>query len=96
MVDLGFAFNDKRGECIVPDEQIRNIINFDETCLSLDGSEGRRGGHPEIILHDPRFPMTGKATNKDSLTATLICGSNAAGRAIVRGFAVKCLLSPPV
>jgi len=44
LVDLGFAFYDERGECIVPDEQIRNIINFDETCLSLDGSEGRRGG----------------------------------------------------
>ncbi len=28
------------------------------SCLSLDGSEGRRGGRPEIVLHDPRFPMT--------------------------------------
>ena len=79
MVNLGFTFNDKHGECIIPDEQIRNILNFDETCLSLDGSEGRRGGHPEIVLHDPRFPMTGKAMNKDSLTATFISGSNAAG-----------------
>jgi hypothetical protein len=26
--------------------------------------------------------MAGKATNKDSLTATLICGSNAAGKAL--------------
>ena len=61
MVDLGFAFYDKRGECIISNEQIRDIINFDETCLSLDGSEGRRRGRPEIVLHDPRFPMTGKA-----------------------------------
>ena len=61
---------------------MQNILNFDETCLSVDGSEGRRGGRPEIVLHDPRFPMTGKATNKDSLTATLISGSNAAGEAL--------------
>ncbi len=74
LINLGFAFYDEHGEC--------NIINFDKTCLSLDGSEGRRGGHPEIILHNPRFPMTGKATNKDSLTATLISGSNAAGKAL--------------
>ncbi len=46
LVNLGFALYDKHGECIIPDEQIRNIINFDETCLSLDGSD----------LHDPRFP----------------------------------------
>jgi hypothetical protein len=45
--------------------------------------EGRKeGGHQDIVLHDPRFPMTGKATNKDSLTATFISGSNAAGKAL--------------
>jgi hypothetical protein len=44
LVNLGFAFYDKCGECIVPNEQIWNIINFDENCLSLDGSEGRRRG----------------------------------------------------
>ena len=37
---------------------------------------------PEIVLHDPRFPIAGKATNKDSLTATFISGSNAAGEAL--------------
>ena len=82
LVDLGFAFHDEHGQCIIPDDQLRNILNFDESCLSLDGSEGRRGGRPEIVLHDPRFPMTGKATNKDSLTATFISGSNAAGEAL--------------
>jgi hypothetical protein len=82
LVDLGFAFYDEHGECIISDEQMQNILNFDETCLSVDGSEGRRGGRPEIVLHDPRFPMTGKATNKDSVTATLITGSNAGGEAL--------------
>ncbi len=58
------------------------ILNFNETCLSTDGLEGRRGGKPAITLHDPRFPYNGKRTNKDSLTATLICGSNAASEAL--------------
>ena len=44
MVHLGFAFYDEHGQCIIPEEQLPNILNFDETCLSTDGSEGRRGG----------------------------------------------------
>lgn len=48
----------------------------------MDGTEGRRGGRPEITLHDPRLPYNGKRSNKDSLTATLVCGSNAAGEAL--------------
>ena len=35
-----------------------------------------------MTLHDPRFPYDGKRANKDSLTATLVCGSNAAGEAL--------------
>ena len=67
----------------IPEDQLRFIINFDETCLSLDGSDGgQRSGRPAITLHDPRFPYNGKQTNKDSLTATLVCGSNAAGEAL--------------
>jgi hypothetical protein len=34
------------------------------------------------MLHDPCLPYTGKQTNKDSLTATLFMGSNAAGKAL--------------
>jgi hypothetical protein len=49
----------------------------------LDGTEGRRGGQPEITLHNPCLPYNGKqTTNKDSFTATLVCGSNAAGKAL--------------
>ena len=82
LVELGFATRGADGKVIIPPEQLYNIINFDETCLSVDGSEGRRGGRPEITLHDPRLPYTGKRTNKDSLTATLVMGSNAAGEAL--------------
>ena len=76
LVELGFAFYNEDGECIIPDEMLPYIINFDETCLLADG------GRPEIVLHDPRLPMAGRTTNKDSLTATLITGSNAAGEAL--------------
>ncbi len=82
LVNLGFVTRDANGKVTIPKEQLRNIINFDETCLSLDGTEGRRGGCPKITLHDPRLPYNGKRSNKDSLTATLICGSNAAGEAL--------------
>jgi hypothetical protein len=82
LVDCGFTTRGANGKVIIPPEQLYNIINFDETCLSVDGSEGRRGGRPEITLHDPRLPYTGKRTNKDSLTATLVMGSNAAGEAL--------------
>ena len=82
LVDLGFAVRNADGKVTIPDKQLYYIINFDETCLSLDGSKGRRGGRPQMMLHDPRFPYDGKRANKDSLTATLVCGSNAAGEAL--------------
>ncbi len=85
MVNIGLACHDKHGQCqcIFPNEHICNIIIFNETCLSIDGSEGNeKGVCSDIVLHDPRFPMAGKATNKDSLTATLIGGSNAVGEAL--------------
>ena len=72
LVDLGFAVRAADGKVTIPDEQLPFILNFDETCLSLDGTEGRRGGQPEITLHDPRLPYNGKRSNKDSLTPTLI------------------------
>jgi len=82
LVDLGFATRDADGKVAIIPKQLRNILNFDETCPSLDGMDGRRGGRPEITLHDPRLPYKGKRSNKDSLTVTLICGSNAAGEAL--------------
>ena len=39
LVHLVFAFYDEHGQCIIPDEQLQNILNFNETCLSTDGSE---------------------------------------------------------
>ena len=81
LVELGFATRDAIEKVTISPEQLYFIINFDETCLSVDGSKGRRG-RPNITLHDPCLLCTGKRTNKDSPTATLVIGSNAAGEAL--------------
>ncbi len=64
------------------EEQLRNIVNLDETALSLNGSTQNKGGRPEAIISDPRFPMVGRMTSKSSLSTMLICGSNTAGKAL--------------
>ena len=82
LVELGFAtkLNDD-GEIHIPDDQLGRIINFDETCLSLDGS-GKRGGRPDVIFYNPLLPQTGRPTSKSALTTTMITGSNALGEAL--------------
>jgi hypothetical protein len=60
LVELGLATRGGDGKVTISAEQLYFIINFDETCLSVDGSEGRRGGRPEVTLHDPRLLYTGK------------------------------------
>ena len=85
MVDLGFAYVD----VVIPIKQLKRIVNIDETCLSLDGSDNinnGRGERPEVYLYDPRLHQVGKASSKSSLTSTMITGSNAAGEAIVPHF----------
>ena len=77
--ELGFAKRNEKAEVYIPDEQLGNIANLDETCMSLDGSNGNRGGRPEVTFFDPRFPQLGKGTSKSSLTTTMIAGSTAAG-----------------
>jgi hypothetical protein len=52
LVELGFAHHNEHGEVIIPDDQLHRILNFDETCLSHDGSNGARGDHPEAKLEE--------------------------------------------
>ncbi len=47
--------------------------------MLLDGSTSKRGGHPKVILYDPRFPIVGKVTSKSLLSTMMITGSSAAG-----------------
>ena len=70
LVKLGFAYKDAKGGVIIPKEQLRRILNINETCLSLDGSDNVRGGRPTTYFYDPRLPVFGLSTSKCSLTLT--------------------------
>jgi len=79
---LGFATRNSDGDLIIPDDQLSRILNVDETCLSVDGSQGNRGGRPAVTFYDPRLPTIGRGASKSALTSTMITGSTAAGEAI--------------
>jgi len=73
---------DSEGIFIISGEQLKRIVNIDETALSFDGSEGRCGGRPAIQFTDPNLQASYKRTSKSSTTITMITGSSAAGEAI--------------
>ena len=62
------------------------ILNMDETCILLDGSDGDQGGCPMVTYYDKRFPQLGKATSKTALVTTMKSGSNAAGEPLAPHF----------
>lgn len=82
LLELGLLEQDEAGKLNIPREQLRNISNFDQTCLSLDGSSISRGGRPAAYYHDPCLPQVGISTSKMSQTITMITGSNAWGEAL--------------
>jgi len=82
LIELGFAKISDTGEVYIPEEQRRNFINMDETCMAFDGSDGCRGGRPDAIFYDPNLPRLGKGTAKSGQTSTLITGSSATGEAL--------------
>ncbi len=61
---------------------MRQIINMDETCISLDGSNCTWGGHPTVTFYDVLFPQLGKAMSKSTLITMMINGSSTAGEPI--------------
>ena len=71
LVKLGFATKLKKddpNDCNIhiPDEQMARIMNFDETCCSLDGCAGTRGGRPEVTFYNPHLPQLGIGTSKSA------------------------------
>ena len=78
----GFATTTDQGEVIFSETQKRRIINIDETNLSLDGSDGGRGGRPACSITIKHCQRPGTAQNKAGLSSSLMCGSNAAGEAM--------------
>ena len=81
-VDYGFATINTNGELLFHIEMMKQILNLDETCMSLDGGNDNQGGRPTVTYYDVRFPQLGKATSKSALTTIMIGGSNAAGKPI--------------
>ena len=69
---------------------LTNILNFDKTALSFDGSTITRGGRPSVSFEDPRLPRTGKPTSKSSQSITMINGSAALGEALPPHFQFVC------
>ena len=70
---------DARGLPHIPCHKLHQILNFDETSLSLDGSSINRGGRPAAYWFDPRLPQVGIMTAKSAYSSTMIMGSNAYG-----------------
>jgi hypothetical protein len=85
----GFASVSQTGELVI-EEQMKK--EMDETCLSLDGSNGNRGGCPTVTYYDVCFPQLGKATSKSALTTTMISESTAAGEPLPPHFQFQTLV----
>ena len=77
VVEYGFATINQNGQLHFDEEMKMRVLNLDETNMSLDGSNGNRGGRPTATYYDVRFPQLGKATSKSALTTMMISGSNA-------------------
>ena len=51
MEELGFDYKDDSGDLIIPKEQLQRILNVYESCLSMDGGKGRKGGRPSAVFY---------------------------------------------
>jgi len=71
----------KTGELVFHIDNLRRVVNVDETCLSLKGLGAGKGGCPFLSFHDPSLPRAGKAVSKCGSSATLMIGGNVAGEA---------------
>ena len=50
LVNLGFDNCNIEVKIAISKEQLKRILNIDETCLALDGRKIQRGGRPSVIL----------------------------------------------
>jgi hypothetical protein len=82
LLKLGLMEIDAQGLPHIPRDKLRQILNFDETSLSTDGSSINRGGRPAAYWFDPRLPQVGITTAKNAYSLTMITGSNAYGKAL--------------
>jgi hypothetical protein len=82
LIEFDFAGVGDDGELMFTEAQLRQIMNVDETEISLDASNTRAGGRPAVSFHDPHLPATSRSTAKSSLACTGIFGSSAAGECV--------------
>jgi hypothetical protein len=102
LIDLGFGRakleheeDDYEGEVVFFPGQRDRIGNVDETDGSLDDTTGQRGGRPAMTFFAPDVPGGGTAVNKSGYSATVICGSTAAGDPFPAHFQLKTLAQTP-
>jgi hypothetical protein len=97
LIDLGFARRKYEsetgveGELVFPEDQLNRIGNIDETDGSLDDTTGQRGGRPPMTFLEGDVASGGTAVNKSGYSATVICGSTAAGDPFPPHFQLKTL-----
>ncbi len=82
LVELGFAHKDADGNTIIPNNQLKQNVIVDETCLEFVGGQQKRGGHPAIVYAGKLLPEVGKAVSKSSMSMTMITWITAAWKAI--------------
>lgn len=95
LIDLGFAREklatdkDIVGEVVFFPMQRERILNLDETDGSIDDTTGQRGGRPALTYYAPDVSGGATQVNKSGYSATIICGSNAAGDPLPPHFQLK-------
>ena len=82
LIEFDFAGVGDDGEPTFTEAHLRQIMNVDETEISLDANNTRAGGRPAVSFHHPHLPSTSRSTAKSSLTCTGIIGSSAAGECV--------------
>jgi hypothetical protein len=82
-LEFGFSDDDGQGGITFLEEQKRRIVNMDEIKFSTYGSDGGIGGRPSNSINVLGVARSGTAVNKASVSSTLMCGSNAAGEALL-------------
>ena len=82
LVKLGVFNWNIEGKIFVSKEQLKCIIEIDETCLALDGRKIQRGGRIAVILYHSKLPQLRKAKINTITAITMICGSTTEGEPI--------------
>jgi hypothetical protein len=54
--DYGFATVNTNREFVFDIEMMKQILNLDKACMSLDGGNSNRGGRPTVTYYDICFP----------------------------------------